>query len=334
VSTSTDKAENTVTIECKNWWTALCLRRLTTEAFEVLESSPETVAADQLDLVEMYTPWAADWDFSPAILFGTAKQHKRHEDPLAERYITSACSAWSNPLSNLLTKILTAVSNRVREHCVQKGDADGGKYWWAIDSLDTVPLNIDLSHRPDRKPSAFDLEKAFECIVTAEGPYSLVNHVEFFLEIGLPADRELVSSYHWAGGPGDLYFVTAGHGRYDCRYSALDILDMLRHLLSMATIAVGDTWARQHVGIPMGYSSSVCLLNIYMFKPEYLFVQRVSAIAPMLLPHTRELYRYVDDLLNLSDLDITQFLDALQPQHADNLLWIYPLAPNGPLGIN
>ena len=54
---------------------------------------------------------------------------------MAYRYITSACSAWSNPVSQLLTQILSTVTVPVRDHCVNLGNSMNAKLWWAIDSL-------------------------------------------------------------------------------------------------------------------------------------------------------------------------------------------------------
>ena len=69
-----------------------------------------------------------------------------------------------------------------------------------------------------------------------------------------------------------------------------------------------------------------------MFTFEYEFVVRLMQNAPDLLPHTREMFRYVDDLGNFSDLDLRPFLTPLErePQTWD---WIYPMSPWGPLSI-
>ena len=332
VCTSTDKATNTCSIECIHWYNALCLQRLTSPAFTVLQVDPQVEVDRQLQLVELHTPWATNIEFAPAILFGTAKMHKRHVDPLAERYITSACSAWSNPVSVELTEALTVISAEVRRHCIAKGHAAGGKFWWAIDSLDTVPLNLDTSYRPNRQPSAFDLEKAFESIPLSDGEHCLVKHVAYFLDIGLPVGTYVGCNYRWDGSPG-ARMITHQPDEFDFSYDASSLLQLLTDLLSMAVITVGDTWAKQHVGIPMGYNSSVILLNIYMFKPEYEFCCRLEQLAPDLLPMTTELFRYVDDLLNMSDVDLRPFLDPDRPQKSDCIFWIYPLAPIGPLGV-
>jgi hypothetical protein len=168
-----------------------------------------------------------------------------------------------------------------------------------------------------------------------EGEHSLVAHVEFFLELALPAGSAVACDFRWDGKPGALRRVTVAEAdAYAVAYDADLLLAMLRDLLAMAIITVGDTWRRQHVGIPMGFNSSVELLNIYMFKPEYLFCWRLLRLAPELLPCTLEIFRYVDDLLNMSDLELGDFLLGETQQLDSDIHWIYPLAPQGPLGIS
>eukprot|EP00656_Telonema_subtile_P022141 TRINITY_DN23224_c0_g2_i1.p1 TRINITY_DN23224_c0_g2~~TRINITY_DN23224_c0_g2_i1.p1 ORF type:complete len:196 (-),score=29.11 TRINITY_DN23224_c0_g2_i1:63-587(-) len=72
VCTSTDKAVNACTIECKQFYRWVCLMRLESPAFSPLSAT---------------YAWAcnAESDFSPAILFCTAKMHKRDADALAYR---------------------------------------------------------------------------------------------------------------------------------------------------------------------------------------------------------------------------------------------------------
>jgi hypothetical protein len=339
VCTSTDKAANACTIECKSFYRWVCLQRLESASFEPVLSEDlpaDAVAEEQLKLVTLHTPWALDdMLFQPAILFCTAKMHKRDKDHMAYRFITSACSAWSNPVSVELTRVLSYLSKYVRSHCITLGEQYGGKWWWAIGSLDVVPLNLDVSLRPGRRPAAFDLDKCFESIPLNEGEHSLVAHVKFFLELALPAGAAVACDYRWDGKPGPLRRVTVANAdAYKIAYDADMLLTMLCDLLSMAIIAVGDTWCRQHVGIPMGFNSSVELLNIYMFKPEYLFCWRLLRLTPELLPCTVEIFRYVDDLLNMSDLELSHFLDGNIQHSESDIHWIYPLAPQGPLGIS
>ena len=96
-------------------------------------------------------------------------------------------------------------------------------------------------------------------------------------------------------------------------------------MLSLAIIQVGKHRALQGLGIPMGFSASVILLNMYMFKPEYLFVEKLVLENPELAAQTHELFRYVDDLSTFG-MDLRPFL---VPGHNS----IYPLHPYGPLGI-
>ena len=59
---------------------------------------------------------------------------------------------------------------------------------------------------------------------------------------------------------------------------------------------------------------------------------RLMTHQPELGIQSREIYRYVDDLGNFSDLDLRPFLLPLQEEPTD-WKWIYPMAPWGPLSM-
>jgi hypothetical protein len=64
---------------------------------------------------------------------------------------------------------------------------------------------------------------------------------------------------------------------------------------------------------------------MYMFKSEFLFVEKLVSEHNVLAVHTKELFRYVDDLSTFG-MDIRPFL--VPGPHC-----IYPVHPYGPLGI-
>ena len=77
-------------------------------------------------------------------------------------------------------------------------------------------------------------------------------------------------------------------------YTSQDILDLVECLLSLAIIQVlGKHRALQGLDIPMGFSASVILLNVYMFKLEYLFVEKLVLENPKLAAQPHELSRCV-----------------------------------------
>ena len=330
VITSTDKVTHTASIECRHWYVWVCLQRLLSDAFKPI-AFPNCDFSDYAHL----TPWATelDYEFQPAILFGTAKQHKRMKDPLAYRWITSACSWISTPLSNEAVRVLTTLWHKACVDCMALSRLTGGKYFWSIDSLDTVPLNIDTTvQRLLRQPAAFDLEKCFESIPLYDGPHALMTRVRLFLDLVWCENKFLCSSsIPWkADAPSkgcDWQSTRSG-----ISYDAEQVAELVAVVISLAVVTVGDTAAQQQLGIPMGFSISVLLLNIYMFTYEFEFVSRLANHRPDLLVHTWEIFRYVDDLGNFSDLDLRQYLQSLDSEPVD-WDWIYPLAPWGPLSI-
>ena len=65
---------------------------------------------------------------------------------------------------------------------------------------------------------------------------------------------------------------------------------------------------------------------------EYEWVLKLLVQKPELAVHTKEIFRYVDDLGNFSDIDISAY-PSPQRCSDDSMDWIYPLYPHGPLAI-
>jgi hypothetical protein len=328
---STDKAANTASFECIHWYRTVCMNRLIDSAFT--ECGDRQAYESLYSIAERWAPWADLSDTRDAILFCTPKMHKRAADRLAYRFITNACSALSKPVSLEVTRVLTILNDHVRKHSVDLGKSMGAKLWWQIDSLDTVPLNLDRSYRPNRSIAAYDVDKCYECVPLFEGEHSLLSHLESYLDIAFQGNNFLGSTMGWRGTPKAEGHWCQHKSGADVTYSRKDILDMVSDLLHMTVVTVGSEARQQELGLPMGFSSSGILLNIYLFIPEYRFVLRLARLRPDLLHVTHELFRYIDDLGCFGDVDMALFLDAQQEQSEENPFWIYPLAPFGPLGI-
>ena len=333
VTTSTDKAPNTPSIECLHWYRFVCLQRLQSAAFQPCNWA-ETWAYNAA-LVEHWSQllWSEDKEFKPSILFCSAKQHKRDKDSMAYRYITNACSDHSAAVAQVTLDVLTHLWGLARELCIKHGETQGGKFWWTIDSLDVIPLNVHFKRvRPDRQLSAHDLEKCYETIPLLDGPHSLKARMSTFLDIVWVKSALGDKALGYDEKEKVFKFFNIGTDTLPLQHHTKgSLLDMVCDCITMTMTTVGDFCAKQVHGIPMGSKASVILLNIYRFTYEWDFVWRLVQLAPQHLENTREMYAYIDDILNLSDLSLRDFLNPDQPQEVDNIYWIYPLAPNGPL---
>jgi hypothetical protein len=333
VITGVDKASNTASYECINFYRLMCLHRLRSDAFDPVDA--EAALLFNYQLVEYWTPWAIESDFRPAILFAMPKILKRHKDILAYRWITSGCSEHLKPLSDELVRVLTPLWQKAREHCITLSRQTGAKYWWTTESLDLVSHNIDTAAtRPDRKPSAFDLEKCYESIPLTDGEHSLMTRIALFLDLVFQDGLAFCANLDYRGLPGNYKFTLSSQAdRFDVSYTKTSLLEMIEQTVTSTAIFVGDYCGSQNLGIPMGSSASVILLNIYRFTYEYGFVSRIVLLQPELIDSTWELFAYVDDIGNFSDIELSLYLDPSQPFTDSNPYWIYPLAPAGPLGI-
>jgi len=323
---STDKTPNNPQIECIHHYRLVCLKRLQSNAF-----TSDCIPSDIENTIAEFTPWAIEYTFSPAILFATGKEHKRETDPLAYRYITSACSDYSKPLSDEVVRVLTFLWGVADKLCTEIYHRTGAKPFWAVNSLDITPLNVDTqTHRPNMHPGAFDLDKCFESIEIHGTEHSLLGKVGEFLDLTWKEHHFLCSTLRTDCPP--YKECVWNTGRTDWCYSKTEVHTLVATAVNMAYITVGTYTGKQALGIPMGHSSSVILLNIYLFMYEYQWVMKLIKQQPLVAMHTYEIFRYVDDLGNFSDINLSNYLQPTVTD-ADSCDWIYPLQPFGPLAI-
>ena len=247
-----------------------------------------------------FTPWEVDSVFKPAILFGMAKQHKRATDPMAYRWITGACSDISKPLSDEALRILTFLWDIARDDCDQLWKDTGAKAFWSIDSLDIVPLNADVTEcRPNRQPSAFDLEKCFESIPITNTEHSLISRISCFLDLVWKEKQYVSSEKHpWKPGPKQECFWSDDTGEFS--YIKERVLELCLEVTKHAIVTVGNCASLQAVGIPMD-SVSLIFLNIYMFIYEYEFSQEMIIATPHMIIASSSLAQCRTSLSNLLD---------------------------------
>ena len=144
-------------------------------------------------------PCGLNLEFSASILFPTPKLHKRVEDHMTYRFITSACSDYSKPISDETVRVLTFLIGEAlaTTKCIQSGLEHNAKYWWAIDCMDVVSLNLDFTRRVDGHSGAFDLDKCFESIPlhpeqsdssepSGSTGHSLMEHLAFLVSFMFP----------------------------------------------------------------------------------------------------------------------------------------------------
>ena len=245
-------------------------------------------------------------------------------------------------LNQYLTKLLESSPSKwekARAKCIHLGVEHNAKYWWAIDCMDVLSLNLDFTRRAGRHLGAFDLDKCFESIPlhpeesdssepTSSNGHSLMEHLSFLVSFVFPDDGQLLSSTARPNGrpySGCYWTDQVLLEQGTLKYTSNDILDLVECLLSLAIIQPGDHIALQVLGIPVAFSASFILLNMYMFKFEFLFVEKLVSEHNILAVHTKELFRYVDALSTFG-MDIRSFL--VPGPHC-----ICHVHPYGPLSI-
>ena len=135
-----------------------------------------------------------------------------------------------------------------RAGCIQLELEHNAKYWWAIDCMDVLILNLDFSRRPDRHLGAVDFDKCFESIpvhpeqsdssepISSPG-HSLMKHLSLLVSFVFPdGGQHLSSKVRKNDKPYSGCYRSSVPQEGTLMHSNNDILDVVECLLSLAII--------------------------------------------------------------------------------------------------
>lgn len=99
-------------------------------------------------------------------------------------------------------------------------------------------------------------------------------------------------------------------------YNCIDLVDLIEWLLSNCFIQIAGHCYRQIHGIPMGFSCSPVMCNLYLAFFEYTWILRelensAKSVHLTLFQHT---YRYMDDILSLNNPIFVDCLKQIYPE--------------------
>ena len=183
---------------------------------------------------------------------------KLQKNPYKQRYIAGSAKCSTKPLSQILTRILTAVQEGLQK-CSDTAYARSGiNQMWILKNYKELLENLKaLSLHSVNSIKSFDFSTLYTTI-----PYNklkaIVNQC-FFHKNGNRRFQYVVIGYK------DTYFVR-DHSNAPQKYTDADVIKMLEYLIDSIFVEFGGRIFQQTIGIPMGTNCAPLLADSFSYS--------------------------------------------------------------------
>ena len=131
----------------------------------------------------------------------------------------------------------------------------------------------------------------------------------FFGKNGKRRYQYLVINDHFNGG----YFVRE-YSNAKIKYTENEIIAMVNFLIDNIFVEFGGQVFQQTTGIPMGTNCAPLLADLFLYSYEAEFIQKlISQKKKNIAQSFNHTYRYIDDVLSLSNSSFDHFIHLIYP---------------------
>merc|ERR1712148_15503 len=186
-------------------------------------------------------------------------------------YIAGSSKCSTKPLSILLTKILTAVKEKLQQYCTVAYSRSGVNQMWILKNSKQLLENLKTPHFSQiHSIKTYDFSTLYTTIPHTKLKDRLFGIIDncFFTKNGTRKFKYLVI------GHCDTYFVQH-HSDSTQKYTDVDINNMLEFLIDNIFVMFGDQVFQQTVGIPMGTNCAPLLADLFLYSYEVDFIQKL-----------------------------------------------------------
>ncbi len=338
-----DKASGQAIFVCKEYAQYVCLQRLCSDSFVRSDLSTEQVLHSVQQQLDAVLPNFGNimGRYTMPYLRISYKAHKSHPDNF--RFITNAADCMLTPA----TKIAQAVAQRtlsvLQVYCgiqndqVRQMHGTGTQHYPIITDFTECILNSPEVINSDRTA---DISKCFEAIpLSASDSDGLLHVLQVSLEMAVSFMRRQTARQNV------FIFIKYLPSKQAClvefsyrkpaggnwqKFSTQQVMQLYSLVVQNAYVQQGTHIFRQTVGIPMGFSCSPDMVNLYILTFEIQAVQRIlkfdrGEIRAQKLSSFKHMFRLMDDLrlINGDAIHTLIFEPSLQGD-VRATTWIYP----------
>ena len=294
-----DKADSNIAFICKRYYIEVLAKELgligsTSNTYEHLQNSDsnEIIRNHKEDLHNHFNISVPDEMHSLPDIYWLPKLHKT---PIKARYIIASQICSVKKLSKDITSIFKLAYNQVEKYNLKAFTFSGIKTFWVIQNSQPVLNNIEkINTKKNAKTiSSFDFSTLYTNIPHSKLLEELSAIVKFIFKGGT-RNSIYIDKYgiaHWSK------YVNKSHSNYD-----LDkILRAVKYLLDNCHFQFGNKLFRQIVGIPMGSDPAPYFANLFLYRYESRWLNRMKKENNVLARKFGRVFRFIDDLIAIND---------------------------------
>ena len=234
-------------------------------------------------------------------------------NPYKQRYIAGSAKCSTKPLSQILTRILTAVKEGLQKYCDTAYAISGVSQMWILENSKEILENLKAqSLHSVHSIKSFDFSTLYTTIPHDKLKSKLKEIINqcFFHKNGNRRFQYIVIGYK------DTYFVR-DQSDAPQKYSDADVIKMLEYLIDNIFVDFGGRIFQQTIGIPMGINCAPLLADLVLYSYEAEFVQSLLQAGKIHLAQQFNFtYRYIDDVLSLKK-KIAEYLEFIYPRELE-----------------
>ena len=186
-----------------------------------------------------------------------------------QRYIAGSAKCSTKPLSQILTRILTAVKEGLQKYCDTAYARSGVNQMWILKNSKELLENLKAqSLHSVNSIKSFDFSTLYTTIPhdKLKSKLKAIINQCFFHKNGNRRFQYVVIGYK------DTYFIR-DHSDAPQKYSDADVIKMLEYLIDNIFVEFGGRIFQQTIGIPMGTNCAPLLADLFLYSYEAEFVQ-------------------------------------------------------------
>ena len=312
-----DKASNNIVFVCKTHYINCLMEELGMSTmtgnptYNLTAMSKEEILQNHHSVMLTFGISLPEEDIDLPKLYWIPKLHK---NPYMQRYIAGSAKCSTKPLSQILTRILTAVKEGLQKYCDTAYARSGVNQMWILKNSKELLENLKAqSLHSVNSIKSFDFSTLYTTIPhdKLKSKLKAIINQCFFHKNGNRRFQYVAIGYK------DTYFIR-DHSDAPQKYSDADVIKMLEYLIDNIFVEFGGRTFQQTIGIPMGTNCAPLLADLFLYSYEAEFVQSLlQAGKKHLAQQFNFTYRYIDDVLSLKNTKFAEYLEFIYPRELE-----------------
>ena len=296
-----DKADSNVAFVCKRYYIEVIAKELGLQGshsstYEHLQNSTpnEIISNHQNDLQEHFDMTVPEEMHTLPDIYWLPKLHKT---PIKARFIIASQKCTVKKLSKDITSIFKLAYNQIDRYNQKACTFSGINTFWVIQNSMPVLSTLDkINSKNNAKTiSSFDFSTLYTNIPHSKLFDELSGIIKFIFKGGT---RSTISI-----GKFGIARWTRYANNSLVKYDVDKILRAVKFLLDNCHFKFGNKLFRQIVGIPMGSDPAPYFANLFLYRYESRWLNKMKKENNILARKFGRVFRFIDDLLAVNDGD-------------------------------